>query len=603
MAPKSKRAMRKAGSMASTEDLTDGTTSPLPSESVSPVPQEHDDGGRTANALRISDDRSRDLKFVNFSLSMKRQTIVEDTELDFRRGGRYGLVGRNGCGKSTLLKCIANREIPIPEMMDIFLLSHEAAPGEETALEYVIGPARAEIIRIEELVEKILTEEGPEADILQDLYDRLDELDPSTFETRASIILRGLGFQPIGASLSKGGATIDKKTKDMSGGWRMRVALARALFVAPSILLLDEPTNHLDLETCVWLEGYLAEYNKILIMCCHSQDFLNGVCTDILVMSQKKLKAWTGNYDTYIKTKTEVETNQIKAYKKQQEDIQDIKKFIASCGTFANLVKQAQSRQKILDKMEAAGLIKMPYVEPIFRFRFHDAGNINGVLVSASGCAFSYTGKKEDYLFKNVDFGIWPSSRIALVGPNGAGKSTLIKLICGENEPCEGTMNRASSLTVGRFHQHSAEVLDLDMSPIEYIESKFKHKFPENRTEEWRAVCGTYGIPSDLQLEPIRYLSDGLKTRLVFCEISLRNPHVLLLDEPTNAADMEMIDSMAEAIRLFQGGVVVISHDFRLLQQVVEEIWIVDHGIKKWDGDILSYKTQLKQKFGYVKKA
>lgn len=591
MAPKSKRG-RKGGS---TNDLTEssGAATPVPSE----------DTGRTSSGLLVSDPRMSDIKIINFSLSMRRISIVEDTNLDFRKGGRYGLIGRNGCGKSTLLKCIAAREIPIPEKFDMYLLDHEASPEDITALDYVIQPAKDEIVRLDHLIDHVMSEEGAESPYLYELYERQEELDPSTFETRASIILRGLGFHAIGAALSKGGARIDSKTKDMSGGWRMRVALARALFIAPSILLLDEPTNHLDLETCVWLEGYLAEYKKILIMCCHSQDFLNGVCTDMLVMQEHKLKAWTGNYDQYIKTKGEIEVNQIKAYTKQQGDIADIKKFIASCGTFANLVKQAQSRQKIIDKMEADGLITMPYVEPIFRFRFHDAGKMDRVLISASGCAFSYTGRREDYLFKNVDFGIWPSSRIALVGPNGAGKSTLIKLMCGENTPCEGTMDRASSLSIGRFHQHSTEVLDLEKTPVEYISAKFANKFPSNRTEEWRGVVGSYGIPSDLHMEPIASLSEGLKTRLVLCEISLRMPHLLLLDEPTNAADMEMIDSMADAIRNFNGGVVVISHDFRLLQQVVQEIWIVDHGIKKWEGDIQSYKALLKKNFGYKKAA
>lgn len=592
---RSRKMRRGTGSSASNLDETGSPNS----VSESPFPE---DSGRVAGATLISDARSPDIKFINFSLSMKSTTIVDNTDVDFRRGGRYGLIGRNGCGKSTLLKCIAEREIPIPEMHSIYLLSKEADPSELTALEYVIGPAQDELLRIEAMIEKLQVED-PQSEALMDLFDRQDELDPTTFESRASIILRGLGFSPIGTALKQGGATIDKKTKDMSGGWRMRVALARALFIAPSILLLDEPTNHLDLETCVWLEGYLAEYKKILIMCCHSQDFLNGVCTDMLVMSEKKLRCWSGNYDQYVKTKGEQETNQIKAYRKQQDDIEHIRAFIASCGTFANLVKQAQSKQKIIDKMEADGLIKMPYVEPIFRFRFQDAGKVDGVLVSASGCAFSYTGKKEDYLFQNVDFGVWPSSRIALVGPNGAGKSTLVKLICGDYSPCEGVMQRAGSLTIGRFHQHSADVLDLDKSPVEYIASKFSQKFPENRTEDWRAVVGTYGIPTSLHLEPIRYLSDGLKTRLVLCEISMRRPHILLLDEPTNAADMEMIDSMAEAIQQFNGAVVVISHDFRLLQQVVKEIWIVDRGIKTWNGDILTYKNLLKSKHGYVRKA
>ena len=341
----------------------------------------------------------------------------------------------------------------------------------------------------------------------------------------------------------------------MSGGWRMRVALSRALFVAPSILLLDEPTNHvshpssqllfkywhgdanscnstspvdslcsytapsfcnrpytffiyllpahhsllcqLDLEACVWLEDYLATYKKILIVISHSQDFLNGVCTDMMVMQQQKLRYWSGNYDSYLSTRAEQDTNLIKLYKKQQVEINEIKQFISSCGTYANLVRQAKSRQKILDKMEADGLLEMPfegeeeednycelprctqpqlwyfichcsllsnpfctfpspllllicrtntdsetdtlshvihpsppmcpysYVEPMFRFKFADAGNMSPPLISFSEVAFSYSGKKKDYLFKDISFGIHPSSRIVLVGPNGAGETQL----------------------------------------------------------------------------------------------------------------------------------------------------------------------------------
>ena len=188
-----------------------------------------------------------------------------------------------------------------------------------------------------------------------------------------------------------------------------------------------------------------------------------------------------------------------------------------------------------------------------------------------------------------------------LVGPNGAGKSTLLKLICGENGPTEGTVSTRSGLSIGRFHQHSAEVLDFEKSPVDYISGKYQDKYPNNRLEEWRSVVGNYGIPKDYHLLPIKQLSDGLKTRLVFCEISLQNPHLLLFDEPTNAADMEMIDSMAEAIKAFNGGVVVISHDFKLLDQIAEEIWVVDKGLKVWDGDIRSYKESLKKVHGYKK--
>ena len=285
----------------------------------------HDDGGRVATGNLISELRARDIKIDAFSLALHGKVLVEDTVIELNHGSRYGLVGRNGCGKSTLLQCLAAREVPIPEHFDVYLLSHEAPPGEQTALEYVIESARAEVVRIEAMVDKVLVEEGPESEILPELYERLDELDPSTFETRASTILVGLGFKPAGAKDSEGGSTINKKTKDMSGGWRMRVALSKALFLSPSILLLDEPTNHLDLEACVWLEDYLSTYPKILLVISHSQDFLNGVTTHTMVMQQNKLRYWAGNYDQYLATRSEQEVNTIKLYKKQQKEIEDIK--------------------------------------------------------------------------------------------------------------------------------------------------------------------------------------------------------------------------------------------------------------------------------------
>ena len=555
-----------------------------------------DDGGRVATGTLVSEERARDIKINAFSLALHGRPLVEDTTIELNNGTRYGLLGRNGVGKSTLLKCLAAREVPIPNHFDIYLLDREAPPTEFSALDYVINSARDEVARLDALIEKILVEDGPESELLLDLYDKQDSLDPSTFETRAATILVGLGFKSS-ATDSEGGSTIHKKTKDMSGGWRMRVALAKALFICPSILLLDEPTNHLDLEACIWLEDYLSTYPKILIVVSHSQDFLNGVVNCVMIIQEKKLRYWSGNYDMYVKTRTEQDTNQIKLYKKQQGEIADIKQFIASCGTYANLIRQGKSRQKILDKMEADGLLEMPFEETLFRFKFADAGEMSPPLISFSDVAFSYSGRKEDYLFSNISFGIHPKSRIVLVGPNGAGKSTLLKLICGENSSTEGTISRRSGLSVGRFHQHSTEALDYEQTPVEYISSKYQDKYPTNRLEEWRSVVGTFGIPKEYHLEKISCLSDGLKTRLVFCDISLQKPHLLLLDEPTNASDMEMIDSMALAIQEFNGGVVVISHDFRLLEKVAEEIWVVDHGLKVFDGgDVRAYKETLKRK-------
>ena len=209
---------------------------------------------RRATGVLASEKRARDVKIIGFSLHLHANILVEDTTIELNHGQRYGLIGRNGCGKSTLLKALAAREVPIPPHIDTYLLTEEAQPSELSAIDYVIDSARKEAARLEALGEEVLAEQGPDSDMLMDIYDRQSELDPATFETRASSILVGLGFN---------NKTIHKQTKDMSGGWRMRVALARALFIAPTMLLLDEPTNHLDLEACVWLEDYLATYSKV----------------------------------------------------------------------------------------------------------------------------------------------------------------------------------------------------------------------------------------------------------------------------------------------------------------------------------------------------
>eukprot|EP00775_Hariotina_reticulata_P008171 gene8171-8362_t len=270
-----------------------------------------------------------------------------------------------------------------------------------------------EMKRLHEQEEAIMTEFGPEDERLHAIYDRLDELDESTFESRAAELLHGLGFQRH---------MMARKTKDMSGGWRMRVALARALFAAPTLLLLDEPTNHLDLEACVWLEEYLKEYKKCLVMVSHSQDFLNGVCTHIIWLTQNKLTYYTGNYDTFKKTVADNEVVQQKKYEKEQEDIKHIKEFIASCGTYANLVKQAKSKQKILDKMYEAGLTPPVTRERTFTFTFPDCDKLPPPVLPFHNVSFSYTGNAEGMLYKDLEFGIDCDSRIALVGPNGAGE-------------------------------------------------------------------------------------------------------------------------------------------------------------------------------------
>lgn len=409
-------------------------------------------------------------------------------------------------------------------------------------------------------------------------------MNPQTFESRAATLLHGLGFSQV---------DMHKKTKDMSGGWRMRVSLAQALFVKPTLLLLDEPTNHLDLEACVWLETYLSRYPRCLVVVSHSQDFLNGVCTNIIdITPEKQLKGYTGNYDQYITTKKELEVNQMKMYRKEQDDIQHIKQFIASCGTFSNLVRQAKSKQKLLDKMYARGLTPKVTVGASYNFRFAACERLPPPVLQFQDMSFSYSGLMEDALYRHVNLGVDMDSRIAIVGPNGAGKSTLLKLMVGELTPVEGTMRPHTHLSIGRYHQHSNDVLDNKMTPLAFMEKTFRSKNWDDRA--WRQQVGRFGISGRYQTSPIGVLSDGLKSRLVFSMIATNSPNLLLLDEPTNHLDMECIDALADAINHFAGGVVLVSHDFRLLEQVAQQIWVVDNKkITIWKGDIRSYKQHL----------
>eukprot|EP00667_Euglena_gracilis_P004103 EG_transcript_4118 len=536
---------------------------------------------------------SRDVKVSQVSIAIKGKQLFQEADLELAYGHRYGLIGANGSGKSTLLAAIAAREIPIPEHIDIWHLHEEAAPSDRSALDAVVDTVRDEFIRLEKLIEQLL-EDDPEgnAELVDACQEKLDRLDPSTFEKRAGELLFGLGFQQ---------QMMAKKTKDMSGGWRMRVALAQALFVEPTLLLLDEPTNHLDLGACVWLEETLAKLPGTLVLISHSQDFLNGVCTNIMNLNHKaRLEYWTGNYDAYVTTRAEKERNQLTKYQKEQDDIAHIKKFIASCGTYANLLKQAESKQKVIDKMVEAGLTEKPVPDPKYEFYFPSPGGLPPPVIAFHNVSFSYSGKKEDYLYTDLSFGIDLDSRIALVGPNGAGKSTLLKLICKDLEPCEGEVRLHSHLRIGRYNQHSAEVLPGDKSPLEFMQDYFNEGVigPSGKTkltlQEWRSRLGRFGISGSQQTDLIGTLSHGLQTRIVMAMIAIQHPHILLLDEPTNHLDMSCIDSLASAINEFEGGLLLVSHDFRLINAVAKEIWVCDQKtVSPWKGDILAYKKFL----------
>jgi len=440
---------------------------------------------------------------------------------------------------------------------------------------------------LEAEVERVSEEEGLESERLSELYELLDDLDAATAEARAACILHGLGFTPEMQA---------KQVKDFSGGWRMRISLARALFTKPSILILDEPTNHLDLETCLWLEKELSTYKSILLLTSHSQDFLNTVCTNMISFTEQKLTYFRGNYDTYVQARTEKETVQQKAYEWEQEQIAHMKEYIARFGHgSSNLAKQAQSKEKTLEKMMRDGLTEPVKRDKILNFHFPDVGALPPPVIAFNEIGFGYS--KDKMLYKNVNCGVDLDSRIALVGPNGTGKSTLLKLMSGDNIPLEGTISRHSHVKVAFYHQHLDEVLNLDMPVLEWMEEQYPQNFLDRtKTRSW---CGRYGLTGKAQTSPMGHLSDGMKRRVLFCWLAMQNAHVLLLDEPTNHLDLETIDSLARAINSFDGGMVLVSHDFRLISQVAKEIWLVENqNVTVWPGSIQEYKTHLSKSMG-----
>jgi ATP-binding cassette subfamily F protein 2 len=349
-----------------------------------------------------------------------------------------------------------------------------------------------------------------------------------------------------------------------------------------------------DLEACVWLEEMLKKFERILVIVSHSQDFLNGVCTNIIHMQNKQLKFYTGNYDQYCQTRAELEENQMKQYRWEQEQISGMKEYIARFGHgSAKLARQAQSKEKTLAKMERGGLTEKVVRDKVLTFRFTDVGKLPPPVLQFVELKFGYT--PDTLIYEKVDFGVDLDSRIALVGPNGAGKSTLLKLMTGDLVPLDGMVRRHNHLRIAQYHQHLTETLTMDMSALAYMMSQY----PGLEEEKMRSAIGRFGLTGKAQVMPMGNLSDGQKSRVIFAWLAWRLPHLLLLDEPTNHLDIETIDALADALNEWDGGLVLVSHDFRLINQVAKEIWVCENkSITRWGGDIMDFKQHLKKKAG-----
>ncbi|KHG30821.1 ABC transporter F family member 4 [Gossypium arboreum] len=561
-----------------------------------------------------ADANVKDITIDNFSVSARGKELLKNASVKISHGKRYGLVGPNGMGKSTLLKLLAWRKIPVPKNIDVLLVEQEVVGDDRTALQAVVS-ANEELLRLREEVTALQNSSsgnGGEDDgdlngddageRLAELYDKLQILGSDAAEAQASKILAGLGF----TKQMQG-----RPTRSFSGGWRMRISLARALFVQPTLLLLDEPTNHLDLRAVLWLEEYLFRWKKTLVVVSHDRDFLNTVCTDIIHLHDFKLQFYRGNFDDFesgyeqrrkeMNKKFEIYEKQVKAAKRsgnrvQQEKVKDRAKFAAA----KEAAKSKGKGKGKIDEDETPAEAPKKWRDYSVEFHFPEPTELTPPLLQIINVSFSYPNR-EDFRLSDVDVGIDMGTRVAIVGPNGAGKSTLLNLIAGDLVPTEGEVRRSQKLRIGRYSQHFVDLLIMEETPVQYLLRLHPDQEGLSKQEAVRAKLGKFGLPSHNHLTPIAKLSGGQKARVVFTSISMSKPHILLLDEPTNHLDMQSIDALADALDEFTGGVVLVSHDSRLISRVCEDeeksqIWVVDNGtVNSFPGSFEDYKEELQR--------
>ncbi|XP_044839795.1 ATP-binding cassette sub-family F member 1 isoform X2 [Mauremys mutica] len=540
-------------------------------------------------------ENASDIKLEKFSISAHGKELFVNADLYIVAGRRYGLVGPNGKGKTTLLKHIANRALSIPPNIDVLLCEQEVIADETPAVQAVLkaDTKRLKLLEEEKRLQALL-EKGDDsvAEQLEKVYEELRATGAAAAEAKARRILAGLGFNP---------EMQNRQTKKFSGGWRMRVSLARALFMEPTLLMLDEPTNHLDLNAVIWLNNYLQTWKKTLLIVSHDQGFLDDVCTDIIHLDMQKLFYYRGNYMTFKKMYQQKQKELLKQYEKQEKKLKDLKAGGKSTKQAEKQTKEAltrkqqKCRKKNLDEEanEAPELLKRPR-EYTVKFTFPNPPSLSPPILGLHGVVFGYEGQQ--LLFKSLDFGIDMESRICIVGPNGVGKSTLLLLLTGKLTPTRGEMRKNHRLKIGFFNQQYADQLNMQETATEYLQRNFNLPY-----QDARKCLGRFGLESHAHTIQICKLSGGQKARVVFAELACREPDVLILDEPTNNLDIESIDALADAINEYKGAVIIVSHDARLITETNCQLWVVEEqSVEQIDGDFDDYKREVLEALGEV---
>jgi len=520
------------------------------------------------------------LALTNISLRRGRKVLIENASFQIHAGQRMGVIGANGCGKSSLFAMLLGElepddgELALDPKDEIAHVAQESPHGSGSAVDYVMDGDH-ELRAVQAAVAE--GEAAADQPDLHLLYERMEAIDGFTAESRASRLLHGLGFTDDEYA---------KPVKEFSGGWRMRLNLARALMCRSDILLLDEPTNHLDLPAILWLERWLKRYEGILLVVSHDRDFLDQVCTRIAHIENESINLFTGNYSQFEALRAEQLAQQQSMYVRQQKQIKHMQSYVDRFRYKASKARQAQSRIKMLERMEQ---IAPAHVDSPFRFHFIEPKKQPQHLLGLTDASVGYG---DDVILDDINLHLSAGDRIGLLGVNGAGKSTLVKALSTGSTLLKGERLLSKDTKIGYFAQHQLELLRPEHSPIDHL----RDFAPEDREQDHRNYLGRFGFSGERIFEPVAPFSGGEKARLVLALMIRQGPNLLLLDEPTNHLDLEMRQALSVALIEYTGALVVISHDRHLLRSVCDELLIVHDGVvDRFNRSLDDYPAWLKE--------
>jgi ATP-binding cassette subfamily F protein 3 len=511
------------------------------------------------------------------------EPLFEQVNFTVFRGNKVGLTGANGSGKSSLFAAIRGElspdhgEIERPSGLKIAHVEQEVVASDRPAIEFVLD-GDVELRTVQAAIED--AERRDAAMELAELYASLQAIEGFRAPARAAALMHGLGFKP---------ADLERTVAEFSGGWRVRLAMARALGSRADLLLLDEPTNHLDLDAIVWLEEWLTAFPGTLLMISHDREFLDAIIDRVLHIENRAIRGYSGNYSQFEQKRTEELALQQSLHSRQVRRVAEITAFVNRFRASATKSRQAQSRLKMLERME---LIVPAHVDSPFEFDFAAPLKTPRPLLTVDNAACGHAGRS---VVAAINVAISPLDRIALLGPNGAGKSTLTKMLAGEAAPLLGSRVPAADLAIGYFAQQQMEQLKPDCDAFWHVRNLGGPDYATGDEQRVRDHLGKFGFQGDRAFEPVRRFSGGEKARLTLALLVARRPNLLLLDEPTNHLDIDMREALTVALQGFEGGLVVVSHDRHLIKTVADTLWLVADGkLQVFDGDLDDYQQWLK---------